>query len=128
MVDVQFYSEVWHGNVTDAETVERLLDRAIDVINAEIFLTGYTVETVPERLQTPVYKAVCAQADYIDSAGGVEAMSEDTMQGVSLGRFSYTGGGASGSAAGGSSANRLCEQARMILLPTSLLYRGVRVL
>ena len=128
MVDVQFYTDVWHGSLTDAETIERLLDRATDVINSEIFLTGFNVDTVPESKQRAVYKAVCAQADYIDSSGGVEAMSENTAQGMSLGRFSYTGGGASGSSAGSSSASRFCEQARMLLLPTGLLYRGVKAL
>lgn len=127
MVNAEFYSSVWLGNVTDTETIERLLSRAVDVINGAIYLTGFTVETVPERLQTAVYKAVCAQADYIDSLGGVEAMSDSgNMTSVSLGRFSYSVGSGSSASGGSGSAVSLCEQARLLLLPTGLLYRGVR--
>ena len=129
MVDAAFYTGVWKGALTDTEEIERLLARAVDVVNSEIYLTGYTVDTVPDHVQTAVYKAVCAQADYIDGLGGVESMSDDSnMSSVSLGRYSYSAGSSSGGSDGGSSATTMCDYARKLLLPTGLLYRGVRAI
>lgn len=128
MIDeiVRYYTDEWQGNVTDAEELGKLVSRAVDVVESEIYLSGYTVDTVPEYMQTAVNKAVCAQADYIDALGGVEAMSDDsTMTSVSLGRYSYSGGSSSNGAGGGSSASSLCSLARKYLIPTGLLYKGV---
>lgn len=128
MVDAAFYTDVWRGELTDTEEIERLLSRAEDVVNTAIFPTGLTVDTVPERIKTAVYKAVCAQADYIDGLGGVSAMSDEAMSSVTLGRFSYSGSGDGWIGSAGCSAVSLCAQARGLLLPTGLLFRGVRII
>lgn len=123
----KFYLTVWQGSFRDnADELSRLLSRAEDVVNGSIFLSGYTVETAPEGVRTAVYKAVCAQADYIEACGGVEAISEGGMTSASLGKFSYS----CGSAGDGSAASPtvLCKLAAKLLAPTGLLYRGVAAL
>lgn len=124
----EFYLNEWQGNFDSGnDALNVLLSRASDVVNSNIYLTGLTVETIPEELRTAVYKAVCAQADYIEYNGGVAAMSDNgDMSSVSLGKFSYSGGTQGGSSA--KSATQLCVQAEDYLRPTGLLYRGVRVI
>lgn len=124
----EFYLNEWQGNFNgDNDALKVLLSRAADVVNNSIYLTGLTVETIPEVLRTAVYKAVCAQADYIEYNGGVAAMSDNgDMSSVSLGKFSYSSGAQGSSSA--KSAVQLCEQAVGYLRPTGLLYRGVRVI
>ena len=81
---------------------------------------------MPEIWRTAAQNAVCAQAEFILENGGVPALSETTDGGsVTLGKFSYSGGG--GTASGGSAVNSLCIQALALLEPTGLLYRGVRI-
>lgn len=123
----EFYLNEWHGQCCyDADALELLLSRAVDVVDNAIYLTGFTVATIPLQLISSVYKAVCAQADYIEYNGGVSAMSDNgDMSSVSLGKFSYSGSQGGGSA---KSAVQLCQQAEMYLRPTGLLYRGVRVI
>lgn len=126
----EFYLTVWRGSFRDnADELSRLLSRAEDVVNSSIFLSGYTVETAPESVSTAVYKAVCAQADYIEACGGAEAISEGGMTSASLGKFSYSCG--SRYMAGDGSAVSpavLCKLAASLLVPTGLLYRGVAAL
>lgn len=124
----EFYLNEWQGNFSsDNDALNVLLSRASDVVNNSIYFSGVTVETVPEALRTAVYKAVCAQADYIEYNGGVSAMSDNgDMSSVSLGKFSYSYGTQGGGSA--KSAVKLCEQAACYLRPTGLLYRGVRVI
>ena len=127
-VTVEFYRDVWHG-AFDGEDSELtlLLNRAADIIDNAIFLSGMTISKIPEDIADRVYKAVCAQADYIDSNGGVEAMNENEMASVSLGKFSYSGGASAAEAAAASPCT-LCRQAIEYLRPTGLLNRGVAVI
>ena len=129
LILTEFYRQRWDGGFsgTDELELKKLLSRAADVVNNAIYLSGWTVESVPYKLQDRVYKAVCAQADYIDSCGGVDCMNESSGGSMSLGRFSYSDGSSS---SGGSEerACHLCGQAEDYLLPTGLLYKGVRVL
>ncbi len=128
MTITEFYLNEWGGSFgDDNDALNICISRAVDVINNAIYLTGLTVETVPETLKTAVFKAVCAQVDYIEYNGGVTAMSDNgDMSSVSLGKFSYSGGSQGSSSA--KSAFKLCEQAAEYLRPTGLLYRGVRVI
>lgn len=128
-VTAEYYSENW-GGWTDSDELTAALKRAELIVDREIFPSGYTVAATPEVWRTAAQNAVCAQAEFILENGGVPALSETTDGGsVSLGKFSYSGGGTSGSAGGsGSSAvNSLCGQALALLEPTGLLYRGVRI-
>ncbi|MBR6618633.1 MAG: hypothetical protein IKL00_12315 [Oscillospiraceae bacterium] len=123
---LDFYRNEWHGSFNGTEEeLSLLLSRAADAVNNAIILSGYTVDSVPEILKQSVCKAVCAQADYIESQGGVESLTEGSYSSVTLGRFSYSDGTQNGavSASGGS----LCILAKDYLESTGLLYRGVAV-
>lgn len=123
-VTAEYYSENW-GGWTDSDELTAALRRAEIIVDREIFPSGYTVSTVPEVWRTAAQNAVCAQAEFILENGGVSALSETTDGGsVSLGKFSYSGGG---TASGGAAVNSLCGQALALLEPTGLLYRGVRI-
>lgn len=121
-----FYKDVWKGSFdgSDDEELSLLLSRSADVVNNAIALSGYTVDTVPEIFKERVCKAVCAHADYIDSNGGVESLTDGAYNSVSLGKFSYSAD-ASGSK---DSTVTLCPLAQGYLAPTGLLYRGAEIL
>ena len=118
-VTAEYYSENW-GGWADTDELTAALRRAEIIVDREIFPSGYTVSTMPEVWRTAAQNAVCAQAEFILENGGTDGGS------VSLGKFSYSGGGSSGSS-GGSAVNSLCAQALALLEPTGLLYRGVRI-
>lgn len=123
-VTAEYYCENW-GGWADTDELTAALRRAEIIVDREIFPSGYTVSTVPEPWRTAAQNAVCAQAEFILENGGVSALSETTDGGsVSLGKFSYSGGGSS---SGGSAVNSLCGQALALLEPTGLLYRGVSI-
>lgn len=125
-VTAEYYSENW-GACADTDELTAALRRAEIIVDREIFPSGYTVSTVPGTWRTAAQNAVCAQAEFILENGGVSALSETTDGGsVSLGKFSYSGGGSSGNS-GSSAGNSLCGQALVLLEPTGLLYRGVRI-
>lgn len=125
-VTAEYYAE-HRGAYADTDELTAALRRAEIIVDGEIFPSGYTVSTVPEAWREAAQNAVCAQAEFILENGGVAALS-DTADGgsVSLGKFSYSGGGTT--ASGFSAANRLCGQALALLEPTGLLYRGVTLL
>lgn len=122
---IDFYRTVWRGGFEGGDNeLETLLNRAADVVNNAIYISGEEVESVSEEYKVKVFKAVCAQADYIDGIGGVELMNEKTGGSVSLGKFSYS------ESAGGSSDDmgcKLCRQAEGYLMSAGLLYKGVNV-
>lgn len=123
MVTADYYINEWGGRADGTEReLKTLVSRAVDVIDNAIYLSG---KTVAESTDSRVFKAVCAQADYILSCGGIDCMNENGGGSVSLGKFSYSEGSGGGSSA---SACTLCEQAREYLIPTGLLYKGVSVL
>lgn len=122
---IKFYRTVWRGSFEGGDNeLETLLNRAADVVNNAIYLSGEEVESVSEAYKNKVYKAVCAHADYIDSVGGIEAMNEKTGGSVSLGKFSYSEGAGSSSDDMGC---KLCKQAEGYLMSAGLLYKGVNV-
>lgn len=125
-----FYRTVWRGGFDGGDNeLETLLSRAADVVNNAIYLSGEEVETISEGYKTKVFKAVCAQADYIDGCGGAEAMNESIGGSVSLGKFSYSSGtGGAGGASGCNMSCKLCGQAEGYLMAAGLLYKGVNVL
>ncbi len=125
-VTPEYYTENW-GACADTDELTAALRRAEIIVDREIFPSGYTVSTVPGTWRTAAQNAVCAQAEFILENGGVSALSETTDGGsVTLGKFSYSGGGISGNS-GSSAGNSLCGQALVLLEPTGLLYRGVRI-
>ena len=130
-VTAEYYTQNW-GEWSYPDELKAALSRAEMIVDREIFPSGYTVATAPEIWRTAAQNAVCAQAEYILENGGVSALSETTDCGsVTLGKFSYSGGGSpaggSSGGSGGSAVNSLCGQALALLEPTGLLYRGVRI-
>lgn len=121
-----FYKNTWHGSFdgTDEE-LSLLLSRCTDIINNAIAFSGYTVDSVPEVFKARVCKAVCAHADYIANGGGIDVLTDNSYNSVSLGKFSYS---ADNSANKDNGAVTLCPLAHGYLAPTGLLYRGVRTL
>lgn len=121
-----FYKNIWHGSFdgTDEE-LSLLLSRAKDIINNAISFSGYDVDTVPDIFKARVCKAVCAHADYIANSGGIDILTDNSYNSVSLGKFSYSVNGSDNKDNG---AVTLCPLAQGYLAPTGLLYRGVRVL
>lgn len=123
---INYYRTIWRGSFEGGDNeLEILLSRAADVVNNSIYHSGEEVESISEAYKIKVFKAVCAQADYIDSVGGIESMNESTGGSVSLGNFSYTESGS------GSGSNKmgctLCKQAEGYLMSAGLLYKGVNV-
>lgn len=123
---IDFYKNNWHGSFdgTEEELI-KLLDRSVDIVNNAIAFSGYTVDNVPDIFKARVCKAVCAHADYIDGNGGIDSLTDDSYNSVSLGKFSYSID-TSGNKDNGSVT--LCPLAQGYLAPTGLLYRGVAVL
>ncbi len=114
-----FYRNNWHGTFDGSEEeLTLLLSRARDIIDNAIYLSGVTVDTVPDVHRERVYKAVCAQADRIEANGGVGTLTESGCSSLSLGQFScsvdLTG-----------SLEPLCLLSYEYLHPTGLLYRGL---
>ncbi len=125
---LHFYKEQWHGSFDGSdEELSLLLSRAVDIINNAIAFSGYTVDTAPQPLSERVCKAVCAQADYIVSNGGVESLTDSTYNSASLGKFSYSVD-SSGNGNNVNNSSALCPLAEEYLAPTGLLYKGVNVM
>lgn len=123
---IDFYHSTYHGAFDGTyEELSQLLSFSVDVVNNAIFLSGYTVETVPEAFKGRVCKAVCAHADFITSQGGIDSLTDNAYASVSLGKFSYSKGD------GGNNDNgalTICPLAVGYLMPTGLLYKGVNAL
>lgn len=121
-VDSAFYKKIYVGESVNDTDFPKLLARAEEIVETMTMyrLTPVTFLAMPEDVQTRVKKAVCAQVEYLDANGGSDMDNGISMQSASLGKFSYSSGGASGDSAQGLYAPR----ALRLLAPTGLLYRG----
>ena len=117
---LDFYRDVYCG--VEYPELERLLKRSENEIGGVIFMSPEGDE------QVRLYEfAVCAQAEYMGLSGGIEAWaakSSGDIASVSVGAFSMSYGGNSGSSGGGS-ADGICGRALEYLAKAGLLYRGV---
>ncbi len=119
----EYYKTVWGGAWSD--DTPALLGRSRLLVENAVFMSGVNISTAPESVRNAFYNAVCAQADYISAAGGIDALSETGGASFSLGKFSYS---ESTGESVGAAYIRLCPQARAFLAPTGLLYKGVDVI
>ena len=91
MVSSEYYLNIYGG--IEYSDIDRLLKRADNIIDC-------CVITPVEDWQQDYYdKAVCAQAEYIGSQGGIEAyaaLSGGGISSMSVGSFSMSSGGSSG--------------------------------
>lgn len=90
---IEFYKNIWKGNFDGSDKeLEKLLSVSSDIISNEIFLSGYTIEEIPDIFSDSVKKAICSQADFISNNGGIEALNNH-IQSVTVGKFSFVQSG-----------------------------------
>ena len=120
----QYYTDEYRGHYVPDDDVTEIMPRAYDIVNNSIYLSGYTVDNVPEYMREAARSAVCAQLEFIYGHGGLDGLSSgETADGMSLGAFSYSGGKSSSLSA--DKISSLCYGARSYLAPVGLLYKGV---
>ena len=99
---------IWASEQIDAETGYKLRGE----------LKGLSLYVVQQ-----VKKAACLQVKWLDDRGGMNALTGSNLSSVTLGKFSASMGGDGGT----NGAASLCPPAKQCLLPTGLLYAGVRM-
>lgn len=114
-----YYNEYGGVTITD---LDKCLKRAQSIIDCYILYppSGQVQEVWYE-------KAICAQAEAIGLAGGVQTWLESTssaLAGVTLGNFSVQNGSGAGSAGSTDASAVPCADAMMYLDKGGLLYRG----
>lgn len=99
-----------------------LAERASDQID---MLTGYKLRGdlsgLSEWVQRQVNRAVCAQLQYLDAHGGMDAFASDGLASATLGRYSFTAGSSA------SGMPPIAPLALQYLTPTGLLFTGMEV-
>ncbi|MEZ3453831.1 MAG: hypothetical protein K1W17_05615 [Oscillospiraceae bacterium] len=120
LVDESYYRDVYKGaEVYDDLGV--LLDRASDIVRQHTLYRLDGVDCLPFFMQDNVRKAVCAQAEFIDQNGGLEALTATGTASFSIGKFSMS----AGSAGGGSGRSPAASPLMLSYLEAvGLLYRG----
>lgn len=117
---LDFYRNIYCGS--EYPDMEKLLKRSSNEIDSVIFMPPQG-----EYQQRQYDFAVCAQAEYMGLSGGVEAWAaavSGNMSSFSIGSFSMSRGGNSGS----SGSSGICSRAMEYLSRSGLLYRGADVL
>jgi hypothetical protein len=125
-INQAFYDDEYRGTPMDAETFSKLEARASDLIDrvTNYQLMGVDLSQQPSFIQTNVKKAVAAQIEYMYSEGGELSVHGGSPSSVNLGNFSYTEGTVG---SGQTEVRTISNMAYGYLLPTGLLYMGVRV-
>ena len=122
-VNEEFYTNTYKGAEVDG--FDSLELRAAEIVEEMTMyrLNETTFAAMPEDVQTRIKKAVCAQIEYLDANGGADIDNGVNVQSGTLGKFSYSQGGAS-SGSGEFRQPVYAARAIRILAPTGLLYRG----
>ena len=131
LVDEDYYNNVYKG-VQVEEDLSVLLERASDIVRQNCIYVIDDIEKLPSFMQENIKKAVCAQAEFMEMNGGIEAFSGGNFSagsGFSIGKFSTSGGSSSGSAGGGSGnfSGRCSPDMLAYLESIGFLYRGAGV-
>ena len=108
------------GEAVDEQAFPRLEKRASEMID-EVTRFGITevgFDKMPPFVQSQVKKAVAAMVEYLAAVGITHSNFSTEPQQVNVGKFSYSGGGASG-------MSRFPSGVMSYLLPTGLLYSRV---
>ena len=126
LVDERYYTDIYKGVKVD-DDLDILLERASDIVRQHTLYRLDDIEIFPGFMQENIKKAVCAQAEYISSNGGLEALCSDNISSFSIGKFSMAGGGknSSGNYSAAASAAPLMLS---YLESAGLLYRGGKAL
>ena len=121
ITDKTFYTEIYKGAEVD-DDLDALLDRASDIVRQHTLYRLDDIGIFPESIQENIKKAVCAQAEYIGSCGGLESFNSGSIPSFSIGNFSMTGSGKNSS--GNSSPASAAPLMISYLESAGMLYRG----
>lgn len=121
-VDSKYYHETFKGEPVSENDFPSLLSRASEIVEEMCMyrVTPIIFEAMPKNVQEKIKCAVCAQIEYLDANGGADMDNGVDIQSASLGKYSYTAAGQSGS----TGQSVYSPRAQRILFPTGLLYRG----
>lgn len=115
--DAAFYTGTYNGTLPADTTLDALLARASDDIDAATYyrIPGFGgIGTLTVFQQRQIQLAVCAQADYVQSVGGL----------VDIGGAAGFSIGDAQMQMGNNPLQALGPRAHAYLLPTMLLFRG----
>jgi hypothetical protein len=121
---LDFYTTVWNTAFAgDEQSLTAVLTRAGEIVGNSLSKSESEIGELPYFLANDVKKAICTQADYMNSNGGLAGFA-DTPVGanVKIGNFSI-----SEESTTPLPAYELCEAARGYLYKTGLLFAGVNV-
>ena len=128
-IDIDFYRAFTHDADTPSEDISPLLDRCSDIVEQLCHyqigdLSRYNIPT-----QTQIKKATATLVEYLASNGGADALVNgvSTYGGsIRIGDFSYGDGRVNSTDTMGTGDARVSKAVIDYLLPTGLLYAGVR--
>ena len=122
--DTEFYTNVY-GGVQYAD-ITALLTRAANIVDAAVFIDE---SLLAETQVDYVKKAICAEAEFIGSSGGISAVAAASGGGggFTLGKFSVTAPAAGTAGAAAASGAIPCDTAYAYLERACVTYRGVGV-
>ena len=131
LVDENYYNNVYKG-VQAENDLSALLERASDIVRQNCLYVIDDIEALPSFMQENLKKAVCAQAEFMEMNGGIEAFASGNASsgtGFSIGKFSMSGVNSSGSSGGisGKISGRNSPDMLAYLEAIGFLYRGVGV-
>ena len=123
--DTEFYTNVY-GGVQYAD-ITALLTRAANIVDAAVFIDE---SLLAETQVDYVKKAICAEAEFIGSSGGISAVAAASGGGggFTLGKFSVTAPAAGTAGAAAASGAIPCDTAYAYLERACVTYRGVGVI
>lgn len=132
LVDKDYYNNIYKGVKIEDDDLNALLERASDIVRQNSIYVIDDIEQLPSFMQENLKKAVCAQAEFMEMNGGLEAFAGGNVSsgaGFSIGKFSMSGGSSSGNAAGvsGKISGRNSPDMLAYLEAIGFLYRGVGV-
>lgn len=120
LADAVYYTDVYKGTEV-YDDLDVLLERASDIVRQQMTCHIDDISVLPSFMQENIKKAVCAEAEYINSNGGFESLGTDSTASFTIGKFSVSGGSSSG---GTSSSYQASPRATAYLEAVGLLYRG----
>ncbi len=129
IVDKYYYNNVYKGVKIEDDDLDALLERASDIVRQSCTYRLGNIEALPSFMQENLKKAVCAQVEFMEMNGGIESFAGGNFSsgtGFSIGKFSMSGTGSSGSSNGaaGKFSGRNSPDMIAYLESAGLLYRG----
>ena len=124
-VDYNYYSSAYGGTLvssTEFAAVEKAAERIIDAVT-RFYIMDKGLSSFPEKMQTLIKNAVCAQIDYYGYYGLDVEVTGTAPTGFTVGQVSIH----SSSGAGAEHVSALCPMAKSMLEQTGLLSRMIGV-